>query len=74
MAGLKPSHLCSRNVKLEGKVAPSRSRRNKVHLVEKLTLANSLGDQFKSGGDEGGLINEDIMFKSGVTVTFAELP
>jgi hypothetical protein len=28
-----------------------RPRHNKIHLVEKLTLACSLGDQFKSGGE-----------------------
>ena len=51
-----------------------RPRHNKIHLVEKLTLACSLGDQFKSGGGEGGLFHEDITFKSGDTMTFAELP
>jgi hypothetical protein len=33
-----------------------------------------LGDQFKSGGGEGGLFHEDITLESGVTMTFAELP
>jgi hypothetical protein len=51
-----------------------RPRHNKIHLVEKLTLARSLGDQFKSGRGEGGLFHEDITFKSGATMTFAELP
>ena len=51
-----------------------RPRHNKIHLVEKLTLACSLGDQFKSGGGEGGLFHLDITFKSGATMTFAELP
>jgi IS30 family transposase len=51
-----------------------RPRHNKIHLFKKLTLTSSLGDQFKSGGGEGGLFHEDITFKSGVTVTFAELP
>jgi hypothetical protein len=51
-----------------------RPRHNKIHLVEKLTLTRSLGDQFKSGGGEGGLFHEDITFRSGVTMTFAELP
>ena len=36
-----------------------RPRHNKIHLVEKLTLACSLSDQFKSGGGEGGLLYED---------------
>ena len=50
------------------------SRHNKIHLVKELTLACSLGGQFKSGGGEGGLFHEDITFKSGVTMTFAEIP
>ena len=49
-------------------------RHNKIHLFEKLTLTRSLGDQFKSGGGEGGLFHEDITLESGVTMTFAELP
>ena len=50
-----------------------RPRHNKIHLFKKLTLACSLGDQFKSGGGEGGLFHEDITFKSSVTMTYAEL-
>jgi hypothetical protein len=30
------------------------ARHNKIHLVEKLTVACSLGAQYKSGGGEGG--------------------
>ncbi len=48
-----------------------RPRHNKIHLVKKLTLACSLGDQFKSGGGEGGLFHEDITLESGVTMTSA---
>ena len=51
-----------------------RPRHKKIHLVEKLTLTRSLGDQFKSDGGEGGLFHEEITFKSGVTMIFAELP
>ncbi len=32
------------------------------------------GDQFKSGGGEGGLFYEDLGFKFGATMTFAEFP
>jgi len=48
-------------------------RHNKFHLVKELTLTRSIGDQFKSGGGEGGLFQENITFKSGVTMTFAEI-
>ena len=48
-----------------------RPRHNKIHLFEKRTLACSLGEQFKSGEVEGGLFHEDIMIKSGTTMTFA---
>jgi hypothetical protein len=60
----------------KGWIKPSqlRPRHNKIHLVEKLTLACSLGDQFKDGGGEGGLFHEDITLKSGATMTFAEIP
>ena len=37
-------------------------------------LACSLGDQFKSGGGEGGLFHEVLPFKSGAKMTFAEIP
>lgn len=49
-----------------------RQRHNKIHLVKKLELTRSIGDQFKSGGVEGGLFYEDITLKSGVTMNFAE--
>jgi len=51
-----------------------RPRHNKIHLVEKRTLACSLGDQFKSGVAEGGLFHEYITFKPSAVMTFAELP
>ena len=51
-----------------------RPRHNKIHLVEKLTLTRSLGDQFKSGGGEGGLFHEDITLESGATLAFADHP
>jgi hypothetical protein len=47
---------------------------NKVHLVEKLTLASSHGDQFKFGGGECGLFHEKKTFASGVAMTFSDLP
>jgi hypothetical protein len=50
-----------------------RLRGNKIHLVKKLKLNCSLGDQFKNDGGKGGLFHEDIRFKSGVTKDFAEL-
>ena len=50
-----------------------RPRYNKIHLFKKLTLACSLGYQFKFGQGEGGLFDEDIKFKSAATMTFAEL-
>jgi hypothetical protein len=36
---------------------------NRIHLTKKLTLACSLGDQFKSDGGEGGLFHESARFK-----------
>jgi hypothetical protein len=50
-----------------------RPRHNKIHLIKKLTRTRSHGDQFKSGEGEGGLF-DDVRFKSGTTMTFAELP
>ena len=51
-----------------------RPRQNKIYLFKKFTLTSSLGDQFKSGGGEGGLFHKHITLESGVTKTFAELP
>ena len=45
-------------------------RHNNIHLVEKLKLAFSLGDQFKSGGGESGLFHLGITFESGAKMTF----
>ena len=70
-ARLKARFACRR--KVLDQASQVSSRHNKIHLVKKLTLMRSLGDQFKSGGGEGGLFHEDIAFKSGATMTFEEL-
>ena len=49
-------------------------KHNKTHLVKKLTLARSLGDQLKSGGGNGGLFHQAITFASGFAMHFVDQP
>ena len=51
-----------------GQASQLRPRHNKIHLVEKLTLTRSHGDQFKSSGGEGGLFHLDITFEPGLSM------
>ena len=47
---------------------------NKVHLNRKLTLARTLGDQFKSGSGKGGLFHLHITIQAGLGMTYAKIP
>ncbi len=57
-----------------GQASQFRPRHNNLHLFKNLALKSSPGDQFKSSGGEGGLFHLGIVFESGITMTFAELP
>ena len=69
--------LTHRNMRLNqiGQISPWH---NQVHLLQKLTLSSTLGDQFKSSVGKGGLFHLPITLESGLwltyAVTFAENP
>jgi hypothetical protein len=53
---------------------PTPTKAHQDSSRREITLTCSLGEQFKSSGCESGLFNKYIMFRSGVTMAFAELP